>query len=155
MALDYAGTLLGAGALLVSGIGAATTWRGRHAHQRLENASASKAEGEAGVSVEDKKKIAAEAAKINSDERIETERWWKEQFDAVKAQLLVEFRWRRKVTEILKAHAAWDRRTIAEMRRHNLHVTDPPPLDVNGEDEQPSSLLFGLIQDDEKPSAAG
>ena len=75
--------------------------------------------------------IASLAAKINSEERIETERWWKEQFDAVKVELeearseLDEAKkWRRKTTRRLKAHQVWDER----VHKQNPGVGPPPPL---------------------------
>lgn len=59
--------------------------------------------------------IAIRAAKINSEERIQTERWWKEQFDAVKLELQatrgelnIEKKWRRRTTERLRQHLPWD-----------------------------------------------
>lgn len=81
--------------------------------------------------------IASKAAQINSQERIETERWWKEQFDAVKednkeirTELDTEKKWRQKVTRRLRDHQEWDHQ--AANRYPDLGV---PPIIVDEGDE--------------------
>lgn len=87
--------------------------------------------------------IASRAAKINSDERIETERWWKEQFDAVKIELketreelASEKAWRRKTTKRLREHQPWD-----DMM-HGLHPElGVPPLLLNEDEEDETEVV--------------
>lgn len=82
--------------------------------------------------------IAVRAAKINSEERILTERWWKEQFDAVKVelqetrdQLASEKKWRRRTTERLRQHLPWDHHVYENCPE----VGPPPPLWDNEEED--------------------
>ena len=83
--------------------------------------------------------IANRAAKINSEERIETERWWKEQFDAVKIELKEtreelseEKAWRRKTTRRLRLHQPWD----DHMAQLHPDIGGPPIL-LDEDDELP------------------
>ena len=73
-------------------------------------------------------KIASEAAAINADERIKIERWWKEQFDAVKAELTEDQRWRREMVQLLREHQPWDERMYAEAQAHGWTIEPPPKL---------------------------
>lgn len=85
--------------------------------------------------------IASRAAKINSDERIEIERWWKEQFDAVKLELREtrvelerEKNARRKVTKWAKQHQQWDQDAYQLALHTDVNYPPPPLLDENGVD---------------------
>lgn len=96
------------------------------------------------------REIASRAAKITSDERIETERWWKEQFDAVKIELTeckeqsreelresrnelrAERAWRKRIIHRLSVHQAWDDRHYAESP--DKFGAPPPLLDDIGDD---------------------
>ena len=75
--------------------------------------------------------IASKAAQINSQERIETERWWKEQFDAVKednkeirAELELEVTRRKAVEKRIVIHQHWDHDAV----RRYPELGDPPPI---------------------------
>lgn len=87
--------------------------------------------GEVKLDRASQKHIAAQAAAINSEERIETERWWKEQFDAVKVELQREVRFRRRVNKHIRQHQAWDQLAVKNMRANNISIPDPPTLDVD------------------------
>ena len=96
-----------------------------------------KQQGDIKLSQASYNEIASRAAQINSQERIETERWWKEQFDAVKQELKEtredlgeEREWRRKTTSRLRAHQPWDDKQLMK----NPESGPPPPL-LDDEDE--------------------
>jgi hypothetical protein len=98
-----------------------------------------KAEGEIQLGKASYDEIAVRAAKINSEERIQTERWWKEQFDAVKEQLIetnkqlqAEKKWRRRTTQRLREHLPWDKEQYDNCPQHG----PPPPLLADDEDEE-------------------
>lgn len=81
--------------------------------------------------------IASRAAKINSEERIETERWWKEQFDAVKTELKEtreelgdEKSWRRRTSRRLRDHQPWD-----DIQYQKNPENGPPPPLLDEDDE--------------------
>lgn len=74
-------------------------------------------------------KIAADAAQINSDQRIETERWWKEQFDAVRVELAEEQKTRRRLTKWAVDHQEWDKRAWTLALLSDPDYPSPPTLD--------------------------
>lgn len=93
-------------------------------------------------------KIAAEAARINSEKQIEQERWWKDQFEAVKVQnkemrdeLDEEGKFRRRITRYIRNHEPWDELAEAKLARANeLHpgefeMPPRPTLEYNAGDE--------------------
>lgn len=89
-----------------------------------------KQSGEILLNREQQRHIAAEAAKINSDERIATERWWKEQFDAVKAELVKERQGRARIVRSIRQHQPWDQMVQQKLAELGLHVSHPPALDL-------------------------
>lgn len=118
--------LLGAGGT-VTGVYAIFT------QLRDRGRSVRKQEGEIGLDEKTRGKIIAEAAQINSDERIATERWWKEQFDAVKGELVEEQRLRRRLTRWAKLHEAWDQQAWTLALETDPMYPAPPTLE-NGDD---------------------
>lgn len=139
--------LLGGGALVTAGWGIVTS---RQAKKERDE----KRPLEIQLSEEQRRQVADEANAQQNEKRIATERWWKEQFDAVRRELTVERRWRRAITKTMRAHAPWDLLVEAKFRELNIEIPVPPPLDVDDfiEDE-----LFGDMHaiesdpDDEKP----
>lgn len=123
--------VLGSGSLLTSLYAVWTQIRNR----KLNDI---KKEGEVELDSAAYGEIANRAAKINSEERIETERWWKEQFDAVKVELKetkdelsIERLWRRTVSRYIRRHQPWDDRMVDIARQHNWPIESPPKLDFN------------------------
>lgn len=119
----------GGGGIITTLYTLVTGWRDRAAAKRKDEADT---ELTAGQLVE----VRAEASKVNTEERIETERWWKEQFDAVKDELLVERKWRRRVTKYIKAHQPWDELAQVRLREAAIHLPPPPTLEINGDDDE-------------------
>jgi hypothetical protein len=119
--------LLGLAALVTS------VW-GIYTQSRDRDLSASDKRGKIQLDDTTRTRLAAEAAQINSDERIATERWWKEQFDAVKAELVQEQRLRRegdvevrRLTVWANEHQRWDQNTW-ELARQVDPACPPPPV---------------------------
>lgn len=88
-----------------------------------------KQQGDIKIDEKTYERIAAEAAQIGSDQRIATERWWKEQFDAVKAELVTEQNWRREMSKRLRRHQPWDDHMYREAQKAGWDVEPPPKLD--------------------------
>ena len=112
---------LGAGGAITGAWAVATQWRDRYRRQ-------AKQEGEIRLDDTTRIRIAAEAAQINSDERIATEKWWKEQFDAVKAELVEEQQWRRSMARQLKPHRAWDQHIRCDFEIESVKLACPDQL---------------------------
>lgn len=89
-----------------------------------------KQEGEIQLNDTTRVRIASEAAQINSDERIATERWWKEQFDAVKDELVEEQTLRRRLTKWAKAHQEWDQQAWTLALKSDPLTPGPPQLEI-------------------------
>lgn len=115
---------LGAIAVLTSAYGIYTQVKDR-------SRSVAKQEGSIALDDTTRTRIAAEAAQINSDERIATERWWKEQFDAVKGELVEEQRLRRRLTKWATEHQEWDQRAWTLALHADPNYPGPPQLDVD------------------------
>ena len=132
-------------ALLVAFTGVATTaW---NIWERKK-----KSPGEVELTAEERKNVAAQAAKINSEERIETERWWKEQFDAVKEELRqtrekaadeleIERKWRARITKYIRRHQPWDIEMERIARENNWPISPAPRIDLTGEDDDDEEAL--------------
>lgn len=117
--------LLGLAAFLTS------VW-GVYTQARDRDLSATDKRGKIQLDDTTRTRLAAEAAQINSDERIATERWWKEQFDAVKTELVEEQRLRRsgdieihRLKTWANEHEDWDRNTWNLALQ--VDPTCPPP----------------------------
>jgi hypothetical protein len=99
--------------------------RGRHLQEK-------KAEGEVKLDSATETRIAAEAAQINSDVAIAQQKWWKDQFDAVRQELTEEQQLRRRLTQWAQSHQIWDRRAW-ELALH-ADPEYPPPPELNSFD---------------------
>lgn len=84
-----------------------------------------KAEGEIKLDTTTEKRIAAEAAQINSDVAIAQQNWWKDQFESIRAELTEEQNLRRKLSIWARQHQAWDE--AAWMLAVQSDPTYPPP----------------------------
>jgi hypothetical protein len=91
---------------------------------------------ESGIAIDEQtfERIKAEAAQVGSDQRIATERWWKEQFDAVKAELVTEQEWRREMSKRLRRHQPWDDHMYREAAMAGWNIEPPPKLDPEDDD---------------------
>lgn len=87
--------------------------------------SINKQEGEIKLDTATERRIAAEAAQINSDVAIAQQSWWKEQFDAVRSELVVEQRIRKALERWAAEHQEWDQR--AWIHALTTDPTFPPP----------------------------
>ena len=90
-----------------------------------------------------RQRLSAEAAQIGAEQRIATERWWKEQFDAVKDELVEEQKIRRKEQASRRAeqasmrnlsrwadeHQRWDERAWKLAVKTDPDYPPPPKLD--------------------------
>lgn len=101
------------------------------------------------------RKIAADAAKINADQTIEQERWWKEQFDASKEQLKEERSWRLRALKRWRQHDIWDEELYKQARRAKWRVRRAPPLDPDEDWDEESWNSFKLDDDDDDDSDNG
>ena len=93
-----------------------------------------KKEGDIYLTSEQRKKIAAEAAQINSADAIAQQNWWRAQFEAVTVELEKERKWRRRVTRYIRNHEPWDE--LAENKLHECGITDMPPRPIFEDDEE-------------------
>lgn len=115
--------LLGGAALITAGITAWTTVRERRVRDR-------KQQGEVTLTVEQTKQVAAQAASINNADRIATERWWQEQFNTVRDELVIEQQWRRRMTSYIRRHQPWDEQAQQMLKDCGMPIPPPPKLDV-------------------------
>lgn len=74
-------------------------------------------------------KIAADAAKINDDRRLETEKWWGDQIAALRKDLDDETNRRRRLSNWANEHQAWDRRAWRLALETDPEYPPPPQLD--------------------------
>lgn len=86
---------------------------------------------ETGVALDDttRERIAAEAAQINSDVAIAQQDWWKQQFDAVRTELIEEQKLRRRLTRWADAHQEWDQATWTLALQTDPTCPPPPVLE--------------------------
>ena|SRR5436190_23894875 len=120
--------LLGLAALATSVFAMVTQIRDRGRNVRTQQGNIDKLEGAIKLDETERDRIAAEAAQINADQRIATERWWKEQFDAVKTELVEEQRARRRLSEWAAEHQTWDEMAWQLARKTDPHYPPPPKL---------------------------
>lgn len=114
--------LLGVAALATSVFGVVTQIRDR-------GRSVRKQEGDIKLDETTRERLAAEAAQINADQRIATERWWKEQFDAVKTELVAEQTARRRLTKWANLHQEWDQSAWKQAIQTDPEFPAPPQLE--------------------------
>lgn len=117
--------LLGLAALATSVFGIVTQVRDR-------GRSVARQEAQIELDETTRIRLAAEAAQIGEDQRIATERWWKEQFDAVRVELVSEQRRVRRLSKWAAEHQVWD--TGAWERAVKTDPTYPPPPILDPED---------------------
>lgn len=135
-----ANTLMSATALAtVVGAGIKAFWE-RRRQRRLQPLEDAKATTEIRLSSSQVKQVGVEAERVYSLQRIETERWWLEQFEIVKRELEEERQerrqeqtdfagWRERLGERLRQHERWDNQQVAALRQANIIAPPPPPLD--------------------------
>jgi hypothetical protein len=75
------------------------------------------------------KRIAAEAAQINSDVAIAQQTWWRDQFDVLREELTAEQNLRRRLTQWAREHQTWDQRAWELAVRTDPTYPAPPRLD--------------------------
>lgn len=121
--------LLGLAALATSVFAMVTQIRDRGRNIRKQQGDIDKLEGAIKLDETERDKIAAEAAQINADQRIATEKWWKEQFDAVKTELVEEQRARRHLSAWATEHQVWDEKAWLLARKTDPHYPPPPKLE--------------------------
>jgi superfamily I DNA and/or RNA helicase len=79
--------------------------------------------------------IASRAAKINTEDRIKIEKWWKEQFETVKRDLAEQQRWRRRAVRRWQEHKQWDDKQALRIHELTGQPVDPAPsLDPDDDD---------------------
>lgn len=119
--------LLGAGGGLSVIFTAADRWRNRKFNKIKESSSIKIDEGTYA-------EIAARAARINSEDRIEIEKWWKEQFESVKGDLAEQQAWRRRATRRWHEHKIWDDAQAQRLHELSGEAIEPAPsLDPDDE----------------------
>lgn len=91
--------------------------------------SVDKQEGEIKLDTATERRIAAEAAQINSDVAIAQQNWWKEQFDAVRTELVEEQRLRRALSKWASDHQEWDQRAWTLALKADPDCPPPPELE--------------------------
>jgi uncharacterized protein (DUF3084 family) len=86
---------------------------------------------EVGVAIDEvtEKRIAAEAAQINSDVAIAQQTWWRDQFDVLREELTAEQNLRRRLTQWAREHQTWDQRAWELAVRTDPTYPAPPRLD--------------------------
>lgn len=121
--------LLGSGAFLTAGFGIITQVRDRGRSVRKQETDIEQIQGSIKLDETTRQRLAAEAAQINSDERIATEKWWKEQFDAVKSELVTEQGLRRRLSKWASEHQEWDKRAWKLALETDPNYPPPPELE--------------------------
>jgi hypothetical protein len=121
--------LLGLAAFSTSVFGVITQARDRSRSVRRQEGDIDKIQAGIKLDETERERIAAEAAQINADQRIATERWWKEQFDAVKTELVEEQRLRRRLSIWASQHQEWDKRAWTLALEADPTYPPPPTLE--------------------------
>ena len=88
-----------------------------------------KQEGEIQLDTATEQRIAAEAAQINSDVAIAQQNWWKQQFDAVRTELVEEQKQRRRLEKWAGEHQEWDQRAWTLALQTDPEYPPPPVLE--------------------------
>lgn len=91
--------------------------------------------GEIQLSKKTLDKVAAEAASLNTADIIKIGQLWQEQFEAVRAELAIEQKWRRRVTKYIRRHQPWDIEMEKVARDHNWPISPAPRIDLTAEDD--------------------
>jgi hypothetical protein len=135
-AITLASLLLGSGGLLTGAWAIYTQLRDRPRAVKKQESDLEKQHGEIELTQELKQLIAAEAAKLNSDERIEAERWWSEQIESLRADLREEAELarnaRREVNRLVAwadTHQMWDRQAWRKAIESDPQFPPPPQLE--------------------------
>ena len=121
--------LLGGAALATSVFGVITQVRDRGRSIRKQEGDIKKIEGAIELDETTRTRLAAEAAQINSDVAIAQQTWWKEQFDAVRAELTEEQRARRRLSNWASEHQTWDERAWKLAIQTDPDYPPPPKLE--------------------------
>lgn len=119
--------LLGAGGGLSAIFTMLDRWRNRKFNKIKEESS---------IKLDDAtfKEIASRAAKINSEDRISIETWWKEQFESVKGDLSEQQDWRRRAIRRWHEHKRWDDEQARRLQELSGESIEPAPsLDPDDE----------------------
>lgn len=95
------------------------------------NRAVDKQEGEIKLDTATERRIAAEAAQINSDVAIAQQNWWKEQFDAVRTELVVVQSRNKALEKWATEHEKWDQRAWTLALKSDPDYPSPPELEHN------------------------
>lgn len=98
-------------------------------------------EGEVKLSQKTMDKVAAEAASLNTADIIKIGQLWQEQFNAVREELAIEQRWRKRVTKYIRRHQPWDIKMEQIAKEHNWPIDPAPRIDLTGEDDDDEEPL--------------
>lgn len=91
--------------------------------------TARKQEGEIQIDSVTEKRIAAEAAQINSDVAIAQQNWWKSQFEYLREELTVEQKSNRELRAWAREHQTWDQRAWHLAVQSDPNYPPPPKLE--------------------------
>jgi len=122
---DLWGVFLGAGGAAGAGSLIYTVYKDFRDRRFREQ----KVEGEIQLDTVTEKRIAAEAAQINSDVAIAQQTWWKDQFTALREELVEEQKQSRKVRRWAELHQQWDRRAWELAVESDPSYPPPPSLE--------------------------
>lgn len=120
--------LLGGAALLTAVWNAWSNWQERK--ERRE-----KQQGEVTLTDRQAEQVAAQAASLNTADIIKIGQLWQEQFNAVRAELSIEQRWRKRVTKYIRRHQPWDEEMERIAKENNWPISAAPRIDLTGEDD--------------------
>lgn len=123
------GAVLGGGALLASLPSTINQFRDRGRSVSKQEGEIEKQEGEVRLTEEERKKVAAEAASINTNDLIKVGELWQEQFNAVREELTTEQRLSRRLKKWADEHQKWDQRAWALALETDPLYPPPPQLE--------------------------
>jgi septal ring factor EnvC (AmiA/AmiB activator) len=126
-----ASLLLGGAGLLTAIFGTITQARDRRRNIRKQEGDIEKLEGSIRLDETTRTRLAAEAAQINSDVVIAQQNWWREQFDAVKTELVAEQQVRRRLSKWAGEHQEWDKRAWSLALQSDPKYPPPPTLETD------------------------
>ncbi len=123
-------SLLLSGSGLATGVFAVITQvRDRGRSVRKQEGDIKQLEGKIELDETTRSRLAAEAAQINSDVAIAQQTWWREQFDAVRAELIEEQKLRSRLTRWADKHQEWDTTTWHLALKTDPNCPPPPKLE--------------------------
>lgn len=129
---------LGIAALVTSIFTVVTQIRDRGRSVRKQESDIASLQGKIELDETTRDRLAAEAAQINADQRIATEKWWKEQFDAVKDELVEEQAARRTASKTIAhltkwatEHQSWDQSAWKQAQKTDPDFPAPPKLETD------------------------